>query len=128
MIVAHQLIVTLFNEGVPTAADTISFTVTGTGINQEPISSLYLSASPNPFIAGALISFQLSESAFASIDIYDLTGREVTRLVNSEFNEGMHFVQWNGCNQTGEAVSTGLYLCRIESQGVIETVGLCLLK
>lgn len=125
---SNQLIVTSFNEEVPVAADTISFTVTGTGINHEPQYSFHLSASPNPFFSGALISFKLSESAFVSMDIYDLTGREVTRLVNSEFIAGTHFVQWNGCNQTGEAVSTGLYICRIESDGVIETVGLCFLK
>lgn len=124
----NELIVTSFHEGGPAAADTINFTVTGTGMNQEPVCSLHLTASPNPFVSGASISFEISESALTSLCIYDLTGREVNRLVNSEFSAGTHIVEWNGFNQAGETVSKGLYICRIESAGVIETVGLCLLR
>ncbi len=125
---SNELIVTSFDAGLEVAADTISFTVSGTGINLEPSYVLNLLANPNPFISTVSISFEISEQGFTSIQIFDLAGRTVTRLVNGEFVAGEHTISWNGMNQNGESVSSGLYICRIESGGVVETTGLCLLK
>lgn len=125
---SNDLIVTSFFEGMPVAADTISFFVTQTGISLEPSFKFNLAATPNPFISSASISFELSQPGLTSLDIFDLQGRKVTSLVNSELIKGIHSFQWNGCNRNGEEVSAGLYLCRIEADGVVETTGLCLLK
>lgn len=124
---SNELIVTSFSGGA-VAADTISFTVTGTGIDLEPSQLFNLSASPNPFVSTASISFDLSQSGFTSVDIFDLSGRLVTSLAHSEMLRGNHSFQWNGYHMSGEEATSGLYLCRIESAGVIETVGLCLLR
>ncbi|MCK5131996.1 MAG: PQQ-binding-like beta-propeller repeat protein [Candidatus Sabulitectum sp.] len=123
----NELIVTSFDGGA-VAADTINFTVTGTGIDLGPSRFCGLSATPNPFVSTTSISFELSQPGFTSVEIFDLSGRLVTTLVDSEQLHGNHSVQWNGCNMNGEEASAGLYLCRIESSGVIETTGLCLLK
>jgi len=123
----NELIVTSFDGGA-VAADTISFMVTGTGINLEPSSVFNLVASPNPFLSGTTISFELAESSFTSIQIFDLAGRIVVALADSDLNQGSHTFQWNGCTEDGQPVSAGLYLCRIESGGVAGTTGLCLLR
>ncbi len=125
---SNELIVTFFDEGVPVAADTINFTVTETGINLEPTHRLSLCANPNPFHSSALITFELSESGFTSIEVYDLSGRIVSTLESTELMAGIHSVQWNGRSQNGEPVSAGLYFCRIQSGGITETAGLCLLR
>lgn len=125
---SNELIVTSYDGGAGIAADTISFTVTGTGINLEPSHIFNLSATPNPFASNASISFELTESGYTSMQIFDLTGRSITSLANQDMLRGEHSVQWNGCTEDGQFVSAGLYLCRIESGGVIETTGLCLLK
>jgi len=125
---SNELIATSFDGGVAVAADTISFTVTGTGIGLEPSPRLSLCASPNPFYCSASISFELSEPGFTSIEIYDLSGRIVSIIENSELQAGGHLIQWNGRNQDGETVSAGLYFCRIQSGGIFETTGLCLLR
>ena len=125
---SNELIVTSWDDGVAVAADTINFTVTGTGINLEPSHVFNLSAIPNPFVSNASITFQLAESGYTSMQIFDLTGRTVTSLVNQEMLQGEYSVQWDGCNDDGQLVSAGLYLCRIECGGVIETTGLCLLR
>ena len=124
---SNELIVTSFDDGA-VAADTISFTVTGTGINLDPSRIFNIVATPNPFVSTASISFELSETGFTSVQIFDLSGRLVTSLVDSEILQGNHSVQWNGNNNNDEEVSAGLYLCRIESAGVVETTGLCLLN
>ena len=125
---SNELIVTSFDEEVPVAADTISFTVTGTGISLEPSRRLDLCASPNPFHSSAMISFELTEPGFTSIEVYDLTGRLVSTLENSELAAGEHSVQWDGRSRNGEPVSAGLYFCRIQSGDIAETTGLCLLR
>jgi flagellar hook assembly protein FlgD len=60
--------------------------------------------------------------------IYDLTGRVIRNLENTELSDGQHTINWDGTGENGETVSTGLYFCRIQVGVIIETTGLCLLK
>jgi len=60
--------------------------------------------------------------------VYDLSGRIVRTLEDPELETGHHSIVWDGRRENGEVVSAGLYLCRIESGGVSETIGLCLLR
>ena len=125
---SNELVVTAFDEGIAVAADTINFTVTGTGIAPEMSPLFHLTASPNPFISLTSIVFELTEPGYTTVDIFDLYGRTVISLVDSEMLPGTHSVQWNGCDQSGDMVPIGYYLCRIESDGVVEKTGLCLLR
>ena len=122
----NNLIVSSYAEGVPVASDTISFTVTGTGINLEPTRLLNVAASPNPFVSTTSISFNLTEAAYTTVDIFDLSGRRVAILNDSFLSSGIHSIEWNTSSDT--ATSTGLYLCRIQSGNCVETVEICLLK
>jgi len=132
---SNELIVTAFDEGVAFAADTINFTVTGTEIGLEPAPRLDLCsprlglcASPNPFYSAASISFELSEPGYTSIKLYDLAGRIVCSLTESELGAGQHSYVWDGTNQSGEPVASGLYICRIQSGEISEITRLCLLR
>ena len=125
----NELIVTSYDAGTAVAADTINFSVLGTGISMlEPTISLGLSTNPNPFYSSTMISFELPESEFTSINVYDLSGRIVSVLNSSLLEAGKHTIHWNGCNRIGQRVSAGLYLCRIQSGAGAETIGLCLLR
>ena len=124
---SNELIVTSFDDGA-VAADTINFTVTQTGISFEPTRQLALHSTPNPITASGSIFFTLDEAGMVSLSVFDLTGRAVTSLLKREMVQGEHTVLWNGCSEAGQTVSSGLYLCRIEHEGVVETIGLCLLK
>jgi outer membrane protein assembly factor BamB len=125
---SNELIVTAYYGGVAVAADTISFTVTQTGITLEPSSQLHLFAEPNPFSGSTSISFELAESGPVSLQIFDLTGRLVANLGDHHTAHGLNTIHWEGCSDSGVRVSAGLYFCRIESGGVIETTGLCVLN
>ena len=127
-IVLSDLKTTAFDEGMAYAADTVNFTVTETGIGLEPPSRLGLRASPNPFCSSASISFELSEPGYTSIQVYDLSGRVICLLNNSELASGEYSIQWDGRSRNGEPVSAGLYFCRIQSGDIAETTGLCLLR
>ncbi|MCK5132885.1 MAG: PQQ-binding-like beta-propeller repeat protein [Candidatus Sabulitectum sp.] len=125
---SNELIVTSYHGGVAVAADTISFTVTETGINLKPSYLFGVSASPNPFTTSTSISFELTDTCEASVEIFDLSGRIVSTLANHEITAGSQSILWNGTNQNGDLVSAGLYLCRIQSGSFTETIGLCLLR
>ncbi len=70
---------------------------------------------PNPFNSSTSISFELPRKEHVVLTILNLLGREVIQLVNKELTSGVHEVTWNGCDRSGAAVSSGLYLCRIQS-------------
>jgi outer membrane protein assembly factor BamB len=125
---SNELIVTSWDDGIAVAADTINFTVTQTGITLEPSSQLHLSADPNPFCGSTSISFELAESGPVSLQVFDLTGRLVVDLSDPHALQGPNTLHWDGSGDNGEIVPAGLYICRIESRGVIETTGLCVLR
>ena len=64
---------------------------------------------PNPFNPSTAIQFDLPEAAQVRIRVFDLLGREVSELVHASLDAGTHVVYWNA------AVSSGSYLCRMES-------------
>ena len=124
----NELVATSFDNGVAVASDTVNFYINPTGIKFEPSRRLLLTGSPNPFSSSTELSFSLSAPGFTSVEIYDLTGRCISNLVDNDLSQGDHTVNWGGTDQNGNGVPPGLYMCRIQSGGVIETTGLCLLR
>ncbi len=124
----NELIVTSYYGGSPAAADTITFTVNGTGIEFGPSPGLGLRAAPNPFSSFTSVSFTVASPGMVSVSVYDMTGREVASLVSASMEAGKHSVAWDGMTGSGESVSPGIYLCRMESMSAVETVGLCVLR
>jgi hypothetical protein len=71
---------------------------------------------PNPFNPTTTIQFELPGRSQVTLDIFNILGRRVRRLVESELPAGVHRVTWNGRDASGSAVATGLYLYRITSE------------
>ncbi len=82
---------------------------------------------PNPFSAGGegvfgkntatAISYELPKHSNISLKIYTITGSEVRTLVQNEESAGLHEVFWNGDNEKGVRVSSGVYLYRLSTEG-----------
>ena len=64
---------------------------------------------PNPFNSTTIIPFELPQKSKVEITIYDVVGRRIKILISGEFNKGMHNISWNGTNQTGQQVASGVY-------------------
>jgi len=92
---ANELIVTSFDGGVAVAADTVNFTVTGTGINPEPSCLPGLCAAPNPFSSSLSISYSLPAFGEAQLSVYDLSGRLVETIEAGSMSAGEHTLIWN---------------------------------
>ncbi len=83
---------------------------------------------PNPFNPRTTISFTLEHDAPASLRIYDVAGRLVTSLVDGRLPAGRHSFVWNGTDQGGHRVSTGVYYYRLKSESFEQTRRMALVK
>jgi hypothetical protein len=85
---------------------------------------------PNPFNPSTIISYTLPEVSRVTLKIYDMLGREVKTLINNEQPAGAYRVNWNGDNNFGSKVASGIYIYRIEagSGKFIQTRKMILLK
>jgi tetratricopeptide (TPR) repeat protein len=74
---------------------------------------------PNPFNPETEIQYALPEAGKVSIKIYDIQGREVQTLVETSQPAGVHTIKWNGQDQNGLNVASGMYFYRILYNGKI---------
>ncbi len=75
------------------------------------------SAAPNPFKGTALVGFSLATAGHARLRLYNLAGRHVRTLENQPLAAGPNVAMWDGRDQSGAFVSSGVYFARLESQG-----------
>lgn len=103
---SNTVIARIFIQGnVLTAVDAVNFP-----------KGYYLSQNfPNPFNPTTSIRFQLPKRSQVSIKIYDILGQEIRTLVNKDFEAGYHIVTWDGLNNSGIKVTSGVYLYRMEA-------------
>jgi hypothetical protein len=83
---------------------------------------------PNPFNPSTVISYSVPKSSFVSIKVFNLFGQEVKTLINSRRQAGYYTIQWNGDNNFGRSVSSGVYIYRVEAGQYIKTMKMMLLK
>jgi hypothetical protein len=83
---------------------------------------------PNPFNPSTTIRFALPSDATIRLSVYDILGREVRSLVNSDMAAGYHQMAWDGKNNKGTSVASGMYIYRIEAGSFISTKKMMLLK
>ena len=104
---------------VEDAADNFSQRVTGFNLAQNY---------PNPFNPSTLIKYQVLTSSNVVIKIYDILGNEVKTLVNESKPSGNYSVTWNGDNNLGKKITSGVYFYRMEAGSYVKTMKLMLLK
>ncbi len=77
---------------------------------------------PNPFAAHTTIGFDLARGETVSLAIFDIAGREVSRLMHgTRLNAGSHSVTWDGRDAGGTPLRAGLYFCRLCAGDVSDT-------
>ncbi|MEW6754739.1 MAG: FG-GAP-like repeat-containing protein [Candidatus Latescibacterota bacterium] len=83
---------------------------------------------PNPFNGGTVIPFQLAVAGRARLEVYSVTGQRVRRLVAGPRPAGDQQVAWDGRDEAGRPLGSGIYLCRLEVDGQSFTRRLLLVK
>ena len=86
---------------------------------------------PNPFNPSTTIDYNIHSSGYVSLNVYDVMGRLVRTLVDEYKEAGNangYSVTWNGLDNLGNKVSTGVYIYSLQAQGVSTTKKMVLMK
>lgn len=102
--------------------------VTGTGPSSLPDVYALLQNAPNPFSASTSIQYELPAETAIALDIYDVSGRNVRRLAHRTMPAGRHEEVWDGRDDSGQRVASGIYFYRMKTADYQETKRLFVLR
>ncbi|MCK5050929.1 MAG: T9SS type A sorting domain-containing protein [Candidatus Cloacimonetes bacterium] len=84
---------------------------------------------PNPFNPSTTISFDVAHaSSFVNLEIFNMKGQKVKQLVKDQLSVGQHQVIWNGTDDSGSPVSSGIYFYKLKSGVYTSTKKMILMK
>ena len=83
---------------------------------------------PNPFNPVTTIRFDVPQESHVQMDIYNILGQRVRTLINGTMQPGYHAIRWNGTNDTGKPLASGMYIYRIHSSEFTSVKKLVLMK
>jgi WD40 repeat protein len=83
---------------------------------------------PNPFNPSTAIQFELTVPCRVDLQVYSASGRRIVSLVEDQLPHGRHEVVWNGRNDAGRPVASGIYFYRLKAGGFSETRRMLLVK
>lgn len=83
---------------------------------------------PNPFNPSTTIRYGLPQASQVQLNVYDLRGQKIVTLIAGQQSAGWHTVQWNGLNDSGQQVSTGVYFYRLVAGEYVETRKMVVMK
>jgi hypothetical protein len=75
------------------------------------------SVAPNPSNPSVTVRFTLAAAGSARLTVYDVRGRRVRTLLSETLGAGPHVVDWNGRDESGQEVSSGVYHVRLQAAG-----------
>ncbi|MCD6595894.1 T9SS type A sorting domain-containing protein, partial [bacterium] len=83
---------------------------------------------PNPFNNTTSISYYLPNDGYITLEIYDYLGKKIFTLADGNFGVGKHTEFWNGTDNNGIAVPSGIYFVKLKSEQTTITGKMLLLK
>jgi hypothetical protein len=82
----------------------------------QPVQYIISSNYPNPFNSSTTIHYQLPEKSIVLLSIYNITGQKIRTLIPGGQDAGAHMISWNGKDQLGRDVPSGIYIYKIDAQ------------
>jgi hypothetical protein len=86
-----------------------------------PMATRLLPNYPNPFNPATTVAVELAQDGLMSVDVYDMLGRRVRTLAEGVYEAGLHSFEWNGTDDNGAAVESGIYFARFSTADYTET-------
>jgi len=83
----------------------------------RPVEIALAQNTPNPFNPATTLRFALPHNGRVSLTIFDISGRLVRTLVDGRFDAGRHSAVWDGTDDAGRSVASGVYLYRLTADG-----------
>jgi hypothetical protein len=94
----------------------------------QPLSYVLHANMPNPFNPETSIGFSLPVVGQVELVVYDALGQQVRTLVSTQLSAGVHAVTWDGRDEVGVQVSSGIYFYRLKVGDFMQTRRMTLLK
>jgi flagellar hook assembly protein FlgD len=95
---------------------------------QVPVTFELEAAVPNPFNPSTTISYALPKPTEVNFSIFDITGRLISTLRNADQPAGHYSLRWDGRDDSGVLVSTGVYLGRMQAGAYSQTIKMVFLR
>lgn len=83
---------------------------------------------PNPFNAETRVRYSIGAAGYVSLRVYNVTGQLVNTLVDDQRMAGEYTAVWNGTDEEGQALASGVYFCRMESGDWTKTIKMSFLR
>jgi hypothetical protein len=83
---------------------------------------------PNPFNPVTTIEYSVQSRTSVTIEIFNVLGQKVRKLVNETRSAGSYRIEWSGTDESGRSVSTGVFLYRLQAGDVVQTKKMLLIK
>jgi len=102
-----------------------------TGVDDElgtPLTYVLRGVSPNPFNPVTRVCYASPSESRVHLAVYNVAGRLVRTLFDGEVDPGYHSVVWDGRDNNGVEVGSGVYFCRMEAEGFDDSTKMVLLK
>jgi len=77
--------------------------------------------SPNPFVTGTQIRFELRQAENVELTVYDIAGRDILYQYVDYYSEGKHALFWDGIDKNGRFLPSGIYIYRIKGESFEDT-------
>lgn len=94
-------------------------TLAGVGDTPSPVA--LLGNAPNPFDNTTDVAYRVASPTHVELRVYDASGRLVKSLHDGPVSQGSHTTNWDGTDQAGRRVASGVYFCRLVASGVTQT-------
>ena len=114
----HSLLITHYNTNT---WERIPLTTTGISNQKQMKEFILYPVSPNPFQSSVTIKFELNRRLKTQVDVYDSSGKLLSKLVNEEKAAGSYSISWDGKNLSGDTLADGLYYFRMTADGNVQT-------
>lgn len=120
--VAHFSTLVLYGETQPTGIDEPDL------ISQIPDKFILEQNYPNPFNPETRIVYQIPRGTKVTVKIYNILGKEIRTLVNKSQSLGRHEVVWDGTNNFGHPVSSGIYIYQLRAENFVAAKRMILIR
>jgi len=117
-----------YNSGVGETKDSVYSCVSAKVVAGIPEEFDLFQNYPNPFNPETDISFSLPEITQVSLVIYNVLGERIRALVNKEMESGVHTIHWDGKDEAGNSVASGIYFYRLKTESFNKTMKMVMMK
>ncbi len=83
---------------------------------------------PNPFNPSTTIEFSIPDRGLTTVEIFNMAGQKVRDIISAELSAGTHHAVWDGCDDSGNTVSSGIYFARLKAGNFVTAKQMMMMK